>query len=454
MINKQKNLFIWGFIGIILISGCISKEFGEDDTIKIAQSLPAVKEFLADHPSAEIRAALWNKNVVEQNIDDIRNLCGQQMEITSYWKVVITEDDLNLEVWIDEKTKKPVCILTKGKQEKKSTTTTERHRAREYFSVTLPTGDIHAGDEVVITVANKDTKNPVEKVDVDVYLGDKKVAYGMTDDNGVFKFTPAEAGEYRIVLDKSRYHTVEEIFTVSSGAAPTTTLAPPTTVAPPATSTSTTTTTTERHRTREYFSVTLPTGDIHAGDEVVITVANKDTKNPVEKVDVDVYLGDKKVAYGMTDDNGVFKFTPAEAGEYRIVLDKSRYHTVEEIFTVSSGAAPTTTLAPPTTVAPPATSTSTTTTTTERHRTREYFTIDVIGDKVNQPVTITVTNRDAGNPVDKADVDVYFNYVKVAYGLTDTTGIFVFTPTQVGDYRIVVDKSRYHTTEVTFSIGL
>ncbi len=98
------------------------------------------------------------------------------------------------------------------------------------------------------------------------------------------------------------------------------------------------------------FIVTLPSGTMYANNAVAIVVTDSDSKDPVAKAGVDVYLGadnnGQKVAYGTTDENGTFTFTPAAAGQYTIYVDMSRYREYKESLTVSAGApttAPTTT---------------------------------------------------------------------------------------------------------------
>ena len=125
------------------------------------------------------------------------------------------------------------------------TLSTKKKKANDDFIVTLPTA-AYANSEVKIRVVDDDTKDPVKKAQVDVFLGTdkyngKKVAYNATDDNGTFTFVPAEAGKYVLYVDKSGYDEYKTSLTVAAGA-PTTTVAPTTTTVPPTTKPAPTTT--------------------------------------------------------------------------------------------------------------------------------------------------------------------------------------------------------------------
>ena len=140
----------------------------------------------------------------------------------------------------------------------KQLTVSKKSSSNDDFLVTLP-AQAYANSAVVIKVANSDSKKAVAKAGVDIYLGSgnsgKKVAYGMTNENGTFTFTPAEAGTYTVYVDMSSYKEAKETLTVKSGTpttAPTTTVVtttqkattmPVTTTLAPVTTTQKTTTT-------------------------------------------------------------------------------------------------------------------------------------------------------------------------------------------------------------------
>jgi hypothetical protein len=168
------------------------------------------------------------------------------------------------------------------------------------FIVTLP-AQSYANSAVTISVANGDSKRAVAKAGVDIYLGSgnsgKKVAYGMTNANGTFTFTPADAGTYTVYVDMSDYREAKETLTVKAGTpttAPTTTvvtttqkvttlpvtttLAPVTTTRKPTTTAPTTTqapvTTLPETTTtmEEVTTTTLPTGGDSGSNMLLIGI--------------------------------------------------------------------------------------------------------------------------------------------------------------------------------------
>ncbi|MBN2250569.1 MAG: hypothetical protein JW724_00660 [Candidatus Altiarchaeota archaeon] len=116
---------------------------------------------------------------------------------------------------------------------------TTSKKSKRYFVVTLP-DEAYANSPVEIQVADKNTKDPVNKAGIDIFLGadknGKKVAYGMTDKNGTFTFTPEADGTYTIYVDMSKYKESKETLKVSAGE-PTTTTLVVTTTKPAATTT-------------------------------------------------------------------------------------------------------------------------------------------------------------------------------------------------------------------------
>ena len=65
--NKKIIISILIF-GIIFIGGCVS----QGNINSFVQTLPQVEKFLNEHPNAEIKAVLWNEELVESNIDIIK----------------------------------------------------------------------------------------------------------------------------------------------------------------------------------------------------------------------------------------------------------------------------------------------------------------------------------------------------------------------------------------------
>ena len=120
-------------------------------------------------------------------------------------------------------------------------------RPRRYFDINV-SGNNTVNEVVTITVLDRTRQDPIDDAEVDVFLNGKKVAYGLTDDNGVFEFTPTEGGDYLITIDKHNYRREEFSITVSGGEVTTTT-----------TTTTSTTTTTEATTTTTSSSTTTTT---------------------------------------------------------------------------------------------------------------------------------------------------------------------------------------------------
>lgn len=138
-------------------------------------------------------------------------------------------------------------------------TVSKKSHSNDEFIVTLPS-KAYASQAVTVNVADSDSKDALSKVGVDVYLGTsssgKKVAYGMTDSNGTFTFTPSEAGTYTIYVDMSGYKEAKETLTVGVA---TTTTAAVTTTEPIVTTTKATTTTIRETTTTRRTTTTTPT---------------------------------------------------------------------------------------------------------------------------------------------------------------------------------------------------
>lgn len=111
---KMRYLGLLSLVGIVFLAGCATQV----DVSSIAKQLPAVQEFLNQHPNAEIKALLLSAETVQQNIEEITKACGGPLPIKSYWKVVVTENNNLIIVYLEPKEISPVCIsrtkLTEG----------------------------------------------------------------------------------------------------------------------------------------------------------------------------------------------------------------------------------------------------------------------------------------------------------------------------------------------------
>ena len=106
-------------LSIIILSGCTE----QTDVTQIVRNLPETKEFLAEHPDARIVATKLDVETVEGMIEGLREECGQQMEITEYWHLTISEGNEKVEVYADSETNEAVCIVRTGIQQADECTT-------------------------------------------------------------------------------------------------------------------------------------------------------------------------------------------------------------------------------------------------------------------------------------------------------------------------------------------
>lgn len=76
------------------------------------------------------------------------------------------------------------------------------------------------------------------------------------------------------------------------------------------------------------------------------------------------------------------------------------------------------------------------------------------GDCVNEEVIITVLDR-KDEPVEDAHITVYFMGTgnTLPANSTDEDGISVFTPEEVGEYKVLIGKSRYCNENVRFKVA-
>jgi hypothetical protein len=120
----------------------------------------------------------------------------------------------------------------------------------------------------------------------------------------------------------------------------------------------------KRSKRIELTATGLEGAPICLGAPVVVKAIDERTNKPLDKADVDVYLGEKlaknKVFYGDTDDKGVYQFTPKEAGDYIITVSKTGgYREAELKVTVKACVVETTTVPVPTTTTQPVVTTTT-----------------------------------------------------------------------------------------------
>ncbi|NVM53150.1 MAG: hypothetical protein HWN66_05565 [Candidatus Helarchaeota archaeon] len=110
---KLRALPLLGILGVLFISGCVQTL----DPSEIAKTTTAVKDFLEAYPDAGVTASYLDKDYVESIITDLREICGEQMKIQDYWKVIFkdAETGANITVWIEAEKRNAVCFHKEGK---------------------------------------------------------------------------------------------------------------------------------------------------------------------------------------------------------------------------------------------------------------------------------------------------------------------------------------------------
>lgn len=99
-------MFALLLIALIALCGCVENA----EVISLAKSQPAVQEFLAENPGAEIVVVFLDKESVKPFLNSIREKCGEQMQEIPYWYVTVTEGDKKLEVYLDGTGKQALCV--------------------------------------------------------------------------------------------------------------------------------------------------------------------------------------------------------------------------------------------------------------------------------------------------------------------------------------------------------
>ncbi len=151
-------------------------------------------------------------------------------------------------------------------------------------------------------------------------------------------------------------------------------------------------------RPRRYIESSYEPAKPGVNEVVKIIVKDRTREDPLDDVEVDVYLGNKKIAYGLTDDKGLFEFTPNAEGSYLVTLDKHNYRHDEFSITVAGVAATTTTTTAVTTTTKAATTTTeatTTTTTTRITTTTKATTTTTVAQTTTTVAPATTTTQPA-----------------------------------------------------------
>lgn len=133
----KRILIVLLLIGVLFIGGCVDQGIG--DIISFVRSNPEVQEFLDEHPNAEITVTLWSSDYISENLDKINEKCLPAIDVNKdYYKVDISEGDLEITIWVRAKKREVVCIVKKGFETTTTTSSTtstiEESNTSEYFN--------------------------------------------------------------------------------------------------------------------------------------------------------------------------------------------------------------------------------------------------------------------------------------------------------------------------------
>jgi hypothetical protein len=106
----KQLLVVVSVLSILIISGCASDLNPRD----IARAHPVVKQFLQEHPNAEILLTHFTENQSVNIIEDVREDCNNPyIEPTRLYKVTVTDEveELSVLAWLDWETKTVLCAM-------------------------------------------------------------------------------------------------------------------------------------------------------------------------------------------------------------------------------------------------------------------------------------------------------------------------------------------------------
>jgi len=194
------------------ITGAIVKEYVPSADWDVTDTDPAADSYTAS--TGEIKWVLYGPTFISQTLT--YTVCAPD-DATG-------DEEFSGTFLYNDAAGDPVTEVIGGDTEVSEESGTTRRR--RYMIMTL-TGGEEAGDVVTITITDKNTEDPLDEVDIDVYLNGKKLFSELTDDDGIVEFTPTELGTYLITADITRYR--DEEMEIVVGGEPVTTV-PETTV--------------------------------------------------------------------------------------------------------------------------------------------------------------------------------------------------------------------------------
>lgn len=217
--KKQTILVLMLLTLAISLSAC-SKIF---DPLNMIKENPQVAEFIADHPNADIHLIKADYDYVEQNIDSIKKICGEQMQTKAYYQATITDPDSNFKmvIYVDHHTKDLECLRKVNENTKQDADEESKQYKEEFINKTF---EIHEEKYNLSFTKNESNLilswNIAKEKDFEYYKivqskDNPNLQYPqdgyievITDINSTSYTTPSQEGYYRItyVSKESKYN--------------------------------------------------------------------------------------------------------------------------------------------------------------------------------------------------------------------------------------------------------
>src|SRR3989344_6119745 len=116
----RKLQVLLGVLVLVALVGCTGNI---EDVLK---RIPAVEQFLADNPNAEMTISFWDKSYVDSIIDDLRLKCGEQVVVADYYSVNIKDDGNTIWLLVDDISGRAVCITREVEEKDDSDSGTDK----------------------------------------------------------------------------------------------------------------------------------------------------------------------------------------------------------------------------------------------------------------------------------------------------------------------------------------
>ncbi|UCG95910.1 MAG: hypothetical protein JSV92_02615 [archaeon] len=108
------NLVLIVIILFLLLSGFQTEEReGMENVLEVIDQNPMAQKFLQAYPRAKVQGYFISEGVIEKEIEEIRQDCGDGFEKQGYWKFQYTDvkENKSMTLWVDPETRETVCMV-------------------------------------------------------------------------------------------------------------------------------------------------------------------------------------------------------------------------------------------------------------------------------------------------------------------------------------------------------